>query len=430
MGTGEPTISVAWNALDRNTRHLDALARELDRYFRYSIVSGQVARVWTCASALKCLELLAYRFRRNPYTNGRIRRLAALCGLLAHEACYPGQQVVVIAENLLTAHVVTGQSAGDDQHLGALLAWLVPSPGPGTSAQQEADRRALQPASGLLERQVDNRLERLRISAKRQLSGGATKSRRRVRVQPAGRSSREAIEELLREGVRREWDLLVEARRAFWGLGLPVSPGTKYLDKLSLDRISYGFAEDRNAPSRSYSLSRYMNELEHLLSLVESIDIRYDRCVRERKRAEGRVFQAEIVGVVQPRPNRKPCTLLLRTAQEVLRVREGTRLQVIDARADGRVTAVRSTNTPGETLVELELTRGIRDRDRPPLGAMVDLADTVLLDTTVRQRKVYGDMRTAPPILVERALRPPPPGADEAVAADLLDFLDRLRGTL
>jgi hypothetical protein len=171
-----------------------------------------------------------------------------------------------------------------------------------------------------------------------------------------------------------------------------------------------------------------MNELEYLLALVETLDVRYDRCVRERKRYEGRVFLAEVVGVVQRRPNRKPCTLLLRTRQEVLRVREGTRLQVLDAKVNGRVTVARSTDTPGETLVELELKRGVREGDRPPLGAMVDLADTVLLDTTVRQRKVYLQMRAEPPTLAERALRPPPPGADEGVAADLLDFLDDLRG--
>jgi hypothetical protein len=424
--TGEPTISVSWNALDRNTRHLDALARTLDRYLRYSIASGQVPRLWTGAAALKCLELLAYRYRRNPNTNGRIRRLAALCGLLAHEACYPGQQVVVVAEDLLRAHVVTGQSADEDQHLGTLLAWL--SPSPGTSALEEANRRALQPASGLLERLVDNRIERLRVSAKRQLRGGATKSRRRIRVQPAGKPSREVIEDLLREGVRREWDLLVEARRAFRGLRLPVSPGTKFLDRLSFDRMSYELGEDRSLPSRPHALSRYISELEHLLALVEGFDVRYDRCVRERKRAEGRVFMAEVVGVVQPRPNRKPCMLLLRTEQEILRVREGTRLQVLDARVDGRVTVVRSTGQPGEALVELELKRGVRERDRPPLGARVDLADTVLLDTMVRQRQVYREMRIAPPTLLERKLTPPPSGADAPVAADLLDFLDDLRG--
>src|SRR2546421_200246 len=80
--------------------------------------------------------------------------------VLAGEARYAGQQVVVVATELLRSHVTTGQQPIKDNHLNALLAWVRPVPG--VDPAVEADRRALVPAAAMLERDIDDHVEFLR----------------------------------------------------------------------------------------------------------------------------------------------------------------------------------------------------------------------------------------------------------------------------
>jgi len=68
---------------------------------------------------------------------------------LAAEAQFPGQQGVVVATELLQRHLVTGMAPAEERHAGALLAWLDRR---GRDPVEEAPRRALLPASSMLER--------------------------------------------------------------------------------------------------------------------------------------------------------------------------------------------------------------------------------------------------------------------------------------
>jgi hypothetical protein len=125
--------------------------------------------------------------------------MGAQCRVIADEATYAGQQIVAVASDLLLEHVATGQSVVEDQHLGAQLAWVTPRAGADPVA--EAARRALLPAAAMLRRDVDDRVEDLRRLGK----GSGVRAA----------AARAEIEHLLREGAIDEWDLLVEARRAF-----------------------------------------------------------------------------------------------------------------------------------------------------------------------------------------------------------------------
>ena len=134
---------------------------------------------------------------------------------------FAGQQVVAVAADLLRAHLVTGQSPAEDQHLGALLAWVNPEVGEDPAAV--ADRRALRPAAAMLDRETDDRVEELRREAK----GDG----------PEAVAARGEIEAQLLAGALNEWGLLVEARSAFRGLGLPPVPRLDGLKAKSARRI-------------------------------------------------------------------------------------------------------------------------------------------------------------------------------------------------
>ncbi len=289
----EPRTVVRWNPLSRESNELEPFARALDRYLTDAVRRGRLPRVWLPhRAALTLIDLLGWRYRTNQQASDRLRRMGWQCRALAEEAAYAGQQVVAIAGDLLTEHVVTGQLPIKDFHLDALLAWLE-NLGGGDPAQ-EADRRALIPAAAMLERRIDDRVEHLRRIAK---SGG-----------PSSSAARAEIERLLREGALREWDLLIRGRSAFWALGLPTMPGIGDMVDVSRDRITYALSHDLSPPTNPHSLSRLLDRHERATEAVEAANMVGDRYVRELARQDGRAVRGHVVRIDQPQPNRHPCT--------------------------------------------------------------------------------------------------------------------------
>src|SRR5690606_35268436 len=106
-----------------------------------------------------------------------------------------------------------------------LLAWF--EEGRDFDPIEEADHRALTPASGVLIREVDDEVEKLRKIAKQ---GGRE-----------GAIAKTTIENRLREGALREWALTINAREAFWNLRLNHTPTLQKLVDASFKRVSYSF---------------------------------------------------------------------------------------------------------------------------------------------------------------------------------------------
>ena len=143
------------------------------------------------------------------------------------------------------------------------------------------------------------------------------------------------------------------------------------------------------------------------VTITESLDICGDTMVRERARRAGRVVLAEVVEVIQPKTSRLPCTVRLRSRQEVLRVRVGTVLQTLDGAVQGHVIAV-SEDGPENTLIEVALSKGVRKGVRPEVGSVSDWADTVLVNTLVLRIQAYAAMREAASHLIYgRQILPP-----------------------
>src|SRR5205085_561179 len=117
------------------------------------------------------------------------------------EATFPGQQAVVVALTVLSEHLITGQSAVEDQHLGATLAWI--DPPSSVDPVRESQHRSLVPAASLLEKGIDDEVEQLRRFA------GKCEDDRELE------SINKQIRARLEVAVMSEWSLLQEAHTAF-----------------------------------------------------------------------------------------------------------------------------------------------------------------------------------------------------------------------
>jgi hypothetical protein len=402
-----PTVVTRWNPLSRESSELEALAEALDHFLAEALASGTLPRIWLPhESALKLVELLGYRYKTNQSATPELRNMGWQCYAIAKEATFDGQQIVIVASQLLRKHFTTGQAPVKDGHLGALLAWI--NPIPGVDPAEEAERRALVPASGVLERSADDKVEQLRRIAKK---GGA-----------AGIRARAEIEQLLKAGAQREWSVLVAARHAFWNGGFNQSVQMAELARLSRDRFFYSLANPTNPPSRAHSLARDLFEHEYAGEVLEEAEVCGDALVRERARRRGRAVRATVDRIVQPRANRHPCRILLRSDQLVMRVRRGTLLQRIDGSVVGRVVEVGEKG--GERTLTMEVVRGVRRSDLPMVGSIGDWVDTVTHDSRFVMGRVLGRMaQEAAPIVYQ------PLSARMNMRADAgLDLLATARG--
>jgi hypothetical protein len=137
------------------------------------------------------------------------------------------------------------------------------------------------------------------------------------------------------------------------------------------------------------------------------------------------VIRAGVVAVVQPKANRKPCAVVLRTAQDVLRVRVGTVLGTLSGAVVGRVIGERDDKRSGERELHLLLEKGVRSSTVPRVGWVGDWIDSAPYDGRFQMRKVRDALRaTAPPLAYSDALPAPSP---RRITGSLREVAARLR---
>ncbi len=400
----QPSVITICNPLARGAHELEPFASALNDYLTGCDVWGELPRVWLAhPAALAVLDLLGHRYQSNRQVTDSLRAMGRQCRALCEEATFPGQQVVAVASALLMEHVVTGQSAVEDQHLGALLAWV--DPPLGVDPLPESQRRSLVPAASLLDKEADEEVERLRRLA-RQCEGSEVEGiHGRIRL-------------LLEEGVMREWSLLNEARVAFWKLGLKPAPLLRTLQLIgeSREHLRYFLRYGANLPSRPHSLSLRLNTYEYAASLIEEKDTYADERVRERLRGTGRVVTVRVEAIDQPNAGRHPCTLTLTTDQPVRRVRPGTKLKSIDDQILGRVIGQSESEDAGRHRIVFRLIKGVR-KGKPHVGQELELVDTIPFDSRRVKRIIYKLMRQDnSPLIYHNSLPPSisrflPPGS-------------------
>lgn len=387
-----PAIIVRRNPLSRDVSDLMPFATYLrDWADRVSLAGGE-GRVWTPhADAIDTIDILGHRYGYNDKAPEAVRRMGQVCRILAHEARFPGQQVVADAKQLLSEHAITGLSPAEEGHLGALLVWHDQSFPDKLQASRDAIRI---PASGVLVNTPDIPDDEIVERCRRLIKTGTDEERAAAIIE---------MEEILEKTVRREWDLMVAARDAYLSLALPTT-GLSDLTKRSFRRlgnaIDFGFYPAR-APER---IALELEDMNAGAALEEVATLEADPILRDRAAHEGRAFVGTVTDIDQVKPNKNPCTLFVTSSQPVIRLRVSDRVQFAGSNVKGIVRSIRAAEG-SKTCVEIKLTVGVKTKSVVSRGASVCVIKSAYANVRhsvfreVKARQPWAFYGSAPPTL-------------------------------
>lgn len=356
----EPEVIVRLDPIGRDVTDLLPFASFMEQTASRALAADGAIRIWIPHSVtLEALDILGHRYWQNKTAPDAVVRMGKICRVVAHEATFPGQQVVADAESLLQDHLVTGLAPIEEGHLGAMLAWLDPTV---RDPLAEARDRIRLPASGILpntpDYPADDRIDRLRKEAKR-----ATGRQRAILDAE--------IEATLRRWVLREWQLLVDARRAFLNFGFPFE-GLEGLVKDSSTRMNNALANGHYPARRPNKLAVLLAEMEAGLEKMELAALECDPALREQAQRAGGVVRGVVGEVRQPRRNFKPCSIDIESDQGVIRFRVDDKVRVVGTNVTGIVRSLSSIPTGG-TRVSIEVTSGFRQTTILSVGSQLEV---------------------------------------------------------
>ncbi|MFF5917710.1 hypothetical protein ACFY8C_05115 [Streptomyces flavochromogenes] len=224
----------------------------------------------------------------------------------------PGSSLLLSATDLLNRHWATGQSSLEDQHLGALLAWIDPRDGePGAEAalRAEAGRDSegqllCPPAGPATDPAFDNRLLAPaieRYDRARQAVGAAEDGEAAERgLGELHRAERE-LRRLVVSQMKPTWDAVWRAI----GLLRELPEGARVEDRWTRDRWSFTAHRDRVTsgeppqPRRddAVTAARKLAAREQAQGQLEAQEALDDPLVLAGRRLSGEAFTAEVVEV-------------------------------------------------------------------------------------------------------------------------------------
>jgi hypothetical protein len=355
---GPPQVIARIDPMGRDASDLEPFAEWLIVTFARAQETDEVPRIWLPHSqTLETLDVLGHRYERNRSASEMLRKMGAILRIIAREQRHRGQQSVAVASKLLLDHVATGQSPAEDGHLGALLAWIEPPLG--SSPTELAARRAIEPAGGVLAnhpaRRDDDRIELLRRDWKK------ANGPRRAALEAE-------IEAILGRAVLDEWTLLVDARRAFWGLGLESGALDECIEE-SKRRVFRALEVGAIVPRNAVPRIREMLALEHSQELIEDARLLSDPVLRAQARRKGRVLYGRIALVQQTTPGQRPCIVTVASPQRDLRFRRDESIAAIGTKIVAKVVDIAFDEPSGGSIVRLAVTSGVRsERARLVVG--------------------------------------------------------------
>ncbi|GGX20024.1 hypothetical protein [Streptomyces chryseus] len=240
----------------------------------------------------------------------------------------PGSSLLLAATDLLGRHWATGQSSLEDQHLGALLAWIDPDGAAGESGAEAALRAELErdgdgqlvcpPAGPATDPAFDNKLLAPAIDrydrARKALAAAEDGLAADVHLGELTAAERH-IRALLAAQTRPTWD-------AVWrGLDLlrELPEGSRATDRWTRDRWSYTGHRDRvragepPQPRRddAVTAARKLASRETAQAQLEAQEALDDPLVMAGRRLAGEAFTSEVLDVVMAtsegkRPSPRP----------------------------------------------------------------------------------------------------------------------------
>ncbi|MFJ9941462.1 hypothetical protein [Streptomyces erythrochromogenes] len=337
------------------------------------------------------------RFRRtaeedpeNPFpAPSRVPLLGRWFTHLGERARVPGSSMLLSATDLLSRHWATGQSNLEDQHLGALMAWIAPPAGAsGAEAALRAElgrdehgRLLCPPAGPATDPAFDNKLLAPAIArydaARTALAAGPGDDDREVRT--AERAVRRLVVDQMTSTWWATWEAIDLVR------GLPA--GERAEERWTRDRWSYTGHRDRvragepPQPRRDDAVTAAQKlatrETEQVrLDAQEALD---DPLVMAGRRLSGEAFAGEVTGVVMEwteskRPSPRP--LVTVSTQDRPQLAEGGAAKVYRS-LDGRPQSAQFVRFEegGQVVLRL-LDKMGRGRDPEP-GSVPEEGDRV-----------------------------------------------------
>ncbi|MFK0292409.1 hypothetical protein ACIQU6_18285 [Streptomyces sp. NPDC090442] len=295
---------------------------------------------------------------------------------LGERARVPGSCLLLAMTDLLTRHWATGQSVLEDQHLGALLAWIAPPPGvPAQRAAEfaEAARDAdgqlrCPPAGPATDPAFDNRLLAPAMARYDARTPGAE----------------EDLRALVESQLRPTWD-------AVWqGLDLlrTLPEGTRAPDRWKRDRWSYTAHRDRiragepPQPTRddAVTAARKLASREAAQAQLDAQEALDDPLVMAARRLAGEALQGTVTAVETAfsegkRPMPRPLVTLHTGDRPQLA--DGTRLYrpLPDGRAQTAEFVAYAADA--EDAPVIRLTGGMGRGRTPEAGTVPDPGDTL-----------------------------------------------------
>jgi hypothetical protein len=401
------------------------LGDRVERYFLECLQAGSYPQVWVPSSAaVGLLDTLADRLRFNR-ENLRVKRFGELLSYATERFPVEGQQALMTATGALRIHFATGQQAGEDEHLGALLVWMRPPAGRNVLA---AVAVAEEVPMGV---KTDPDFDRDDLEP---LVSAYNEARKRKATSRELETRAGQIEDLLRPVVSRIYDGTQEALSLLAAEGLPPIPDLVGLEDREADEFrSFMSSRDSGHPlplrdspkSAAFRLAAREDAAEGARAAI----LYGDRVHLERERLAGRILSGTVENPVRTRlaPRRFECRFTVVTGQRVLHFRRRDELHLLSCpRMKVVVTDVRRSGRT--TRVSVVMLKGTRVPGLPAANEQVLLGEGPPdWDGIIRLRKQMRDRLATPPWTHQSEQLPGATPSNEPQPDDLLAAIEGLR---
>ncbi len=298
------------------------LGRELLALFEETASEGTYPQIWTqSASSVDLLDMLSDRYRWSRVSEARL--LGELLTYPAERLPRAGQQTLFAATSALRLHWQTGLAPEDEEHLGALLAWLDPPDG---VSPRDAARVAERTPMGI---NTDPDFDRLSLNPAVSAYTVAT----RQSDYAAARRAEFTIREILTPVVTLIYQAVQRAIAYLQAANLPPLPELTALERREAAAFAWFMDQWRKGMKRRQRDSPARATREFALREIdqENYDaarITGDPLVRVAAELDGRVLRG-VMTECGVNPNGK-VWLALESEVTALRLRPGDRLVSLD----------------------------------------------------------------------------------------------------
>lgn len=329
-----------------------------------------------------------FRSPEGPYpVPVTVPRVGTWLTFFTERAELPGSSALIATTRALTAHWATGQSAVEDMHLPALMAWIDPPDGVRAAemARRAEDPIEYPPAGPATDPLFD-----------REVLAPAIDQYGKAKTSAAERNATTRLETALRSQMEPTWRLVWRAIELLRTLPAGEHVAGRWRDDVRSTARHYAYVAEGGRPQpkrdNAVNAARRLNRLEHDKANYDAQRAFDDPLVMAEHRLLGDAF-AGVVTAVEPSPlgNRKLRPRI--TVRTEDRVRLGVGAKVTDRNAArGQVaTILEVVQTPEDTVIVLELAGGMGRKREPAEGTVPDPDRPVCYSTLSDGYKPSGD---------------------------------------